>query len=91
MEVYLKIPGTRISPVGGQPPGRSCVESPRGLDSYGICQINGCKFSLLVVATPGIKVRLVPKLCFHCHTTGQLVLIFWFMFANEAANVLTDF
>jgi hypothetical protein len=34
MEGYLKIPGTRISSVGGQPSGRSCVESPWGQGSY---------------------------------------------------------
>jgi hypothetical protein len=50
MEVYPKIPENRISPVGGQPPGRSCVESPRGLGSYKISPINGIIFSLLVVA-----------------------------------------
>jgi hypothetical protein len=49
MKVYPKIPENRIPPVGGQPPGRSCVESPRGLGSYKICQINGIIFSWFVV------------------------------------------
>jgi hypothetical protein len=49
MEVYPKIPGTRISPVGGQPPGRSCVESLRGVGSYKIFQINRIVFSLFDV------------------------------------------
>jgi hypothetical protein len=34
MGVYLKMPGTRISSVGGQPPGRSSPVSPWGQGSY---------------------------------------------------------
>ena len=50
MEVYPKIPGTRISPVGGQPPGRSCSESPWGQGSYRPMGVAGIIFSLFVVA-----------------------------------------
>jgi hypothetical protein len=49
MGIYLKIPGTRISPVGGQPPDRSSQVSPWGQGSYRLKGVAGIIFSWFVV------------------------------------------
>jgi hypothetical protein len=60
MEVYPKIPGTRISSAGGQPLGRSCIESPWGQGSYRPKGVAGIIFSWLVVSAPVMEVY--PKI-----------------------------
>jgi hypothetical protein len=50
-ELFIrKYPEIGFLLVGGQPPGRSCVESPRGLGSYRPKGVAGIIFSWFVVA-----------------------------------------